>query len=209
MVKMLIISVACIWLATCLGVFLFQERMIFQPTAEVDGDPQRLGLAFEDIYLSTRDGETLHGWYVVKPGATSTVLFFHGNAGNISDRPRTLSYLHELGLNVFMIDYRGYGRSSGRPSAAGTIIDAETAWDYLVHARIITPETIAIYGRSLGGAVAIALAAKTNACALIVESSFTSIAALASSSYPRLPTSVLLRHDYQSLATFSHLTCPC
>jgi len=99
MVKMLIISVACIWLAVCLGVFLFQERMIFHPTAEVDGDPQRLGLAFEDIYLSTRDGEMLHGWYVVKPGATSTVLFFHGNAGNISDRPRTLSYLHELGLN--------------------------------------------------------------------------------------------------------------
>ena len=208
MLKILIISTTCVWFGVCLAVYLWQEKMIFQPTQVLGSTPKRLGLAYEDVTLSTKDGETIHGWYVAHQEATSTVLFFHGNGGNIADRPLTLTHLHDLGLNVFMIDYRGYGRSSGTPSGEGTIIDAQAAWAYLVDRREIKPEEITIYGRSLGGAIAIALAATINPRAVIVESTFTSIADLGAITYPYLPISLLVRYDYKSIATITQLATP-
>ena len=101
-------------------VYFLQTHLIFQPTRELGATPADQGLAFEDAYISTADGQRLHAWFVPHPAAAATVLFLHGNAGNIADRPLTLTRLHELKLNVLMLEYRGYGLGSGRPSEHST-----------------------------------------------------------------------------------------
>ncbi|NIM70493.1 MAG: alpha/beta fold hydrolase, partial [Xanthomonadales bacterium] len=95
------------------------------------------------------DGVRLHGWFVPAPGARSTLLFLHGNAGNISHRLDSIAIFHELGLDTLIIDYRGYGRSEGRPSEAGTYRDAAAAWEHLVRERGVDPRRIVVFGRSL------------------------------------------------------------
>ena len=206
--KTLIISVSCAWLSLAAWVYFYQSRLIFLPATELTATPADQGLAYEDATIQTADGERLHGWFVPHPAATGTVLFLHGNAGNISDRPLTLARLHELRLNVLMLDYRGYGSSSGRPSVPGTFADASAAWRYLTIDRGQRPSDIIIYGRSLGGAVAIELASRIQPRAVIIESSFSSLREMASEIYPYLPIRLLLRHEYPSSETIKRLTAP-
>lgn len=206
--KLLVISVACVYLGGITLVYFYQSRLIFQPTRELSASPADQGLAFQDVYLATDDGQRLHAWFVPHPAAAATVLFLHGNAGNIADRPLTLARLHELRLNVLMLDYRGYGASTGAPSETGTYLDADAAWRYLTGDRAERPQDIIIYGRSLGGAVAIELGARTRPRAVVVESSFASLAELAAEVYPYLPTRLLLRHEYPSIETIKRITAP-
>jgi len=208
MAKFLIISVSCAWLGVVAWVYFHQSRLVFLPTSKLIATPADQGLAYEDVTIRTADSEQLHGWFVPHPTATGTVLFLHGNAGNISDRPVTLARLHELRLNVLMLDYRGYGLSSGRPSVPGTFTDASAAWRYLTIDRGKQPSDIILYGRSLGGAVAIELASRVRPRAVIIESSFSSLGAMAAEIYPYLPIRVLLRHEYPSSETIKRLTAP-
>ncbi len=114
--------------------------------------PKQAGLAYEPVKISTTDGETLHGWFVPAAAANGTVLFFHGNAGNISHRMEYLLMFHRLGYDTFIFDYRGYGESSGAPSESGTYLDAQAAWRYLTETKGIPPARIMLFGESLGGA---------------------------------------------------------
>jgi uncharacterized protein len=208
MVKILIISVGCAWLVLALFAYLFQHHLLFQPTRELGPTPAAQGLAYEDVTIASADGERLHAWFIPHPSAAATVLFLHGNAGNISDRPLTIARLHDLELSVLMLDYRGYGRSSGHPSERGTYADASAAWRYLIIERKQDPGDVIIYGRSLGGAIAIELASRTTPRAVIVESTFSSIADIADEIYPYLPTRLLLRYEYPSSETIKRLTAP-
>ena len=208
MMKFLIISASCAWLGVMLFVYFYQACLIFQPTRELLTTPADQGLAYVDATITSADGESLHAWFVPHPEARATVLFLHGNAGNISDRPLTLTHLHAMQLNVLLLDYRGYGRSSGIPSARGTLADARAAWDYLITEQNQNDSDIVIYGRSLGGAVAIALASRTNPLAVVVESTFTSLASMASDIYPFLPTRLLLRHRYPSVQSIAEISSP-
>ncbi len=208
MVKLLIISVSCAWLGVALLVYLLQTQLIFRPTRALHATPAALGLGFEDAYIPTADGQRLHAWFVPHTAASATVLFFHGNAGNIADRLTTVARLHELGLNVLMLEYRGYGLSSGRPSERGTYADATGAWRYLTVERQHQPSDIIIYGRPLGGAVAIELASRTAPRALIAESTFTSVADIAAEIYPYLPTRLLLRYEYPSVDHIQRVSAP-
>ena len=179
--------------------FIMQERMVFLPDLPgrtLETTPQRLGLAYDDVLFETDDGLVLHGWYVHAREARGTVLFFHGNAGNISHRLDSIAIFAGLGLDVFIVDYRGYGRSEGRPGEQGTYRDADAAWRYLVSERGFDPARIVIFGRSLGGAVAARLATETRAAALIVESSFTSGEDMAARLYPFMPVRLLTRLRY-------------
>jgi fermentation-respiration switch protein FrsA (DUF1100 family) len=180
-------------------VYVMQERMLFLPGVPgraLEVTPLELGLDYEDVNFDTDDGVALHGWYVSTPAPRGTVLFFHGNAGNVSHRLDSIAIFHALGLDVFIIDYRGYGRSQGRASESGTYRDAEAAWRYLTAERRIDPARIVIFGRSLGGAVAARLASTVEPAAVIIESSFTSAADVASRLYPFLPVRFLLRLEY-------------
>src|SRR5699024_9879685 len=154
------------------------SRMIYHPSKGLWTDPPAAGLAFEDVTFDTEDDRQLHGWFVPSDDTSTTVLYFHGNAGNISGRLETIKLLHSLGLNVFIFDDRGYGKSEGSSSEKGTYRDAAAAWNYLTQSRGIDAGKIVVMGRSLGGSIAAWLAARKNPAALVIESTFTSAADL-------------------------------
>ncbi|MFP6681886.1 MAG: alpha/beta hydrolase [Gammaproteobacteria bacterium] len=208
MTKFLMISISCAWIGIAVFVYFYQSRLIFLPNKELTTTPADLGLAYVDVAIPTTDGEVLHAWFVPHPTASASVLFLHGNGGNISDRLLTLARLHEMQLNVLMLDYRGYGRSTGKPSAQGTFLDAQAGWNYLINEQDEQRDNIVVYGRSLGGAVAVELASRMRPRALIIESTFTSIADMASDIYPYLPTRMLLRHKYPSIKTIVRISVP-
>ena len=137
-----------------------------------------------------------------------TVLFFHGNAGNISHRLDSIVIFHRLGLNVFIIDYRGYGQSEGKITEKGTYRDAEAAWNYLNHTQGISGKQIIIFGRSLGASIAGWLANKHTPAALIIESGFTSVAAMGQRFYPFLPVRWLTRFKYDTKQYVKNVSCP-
>ena len=194
--------------AICAYVYIAQPRLVFFPASSIEATPADRGLAYEDVHMNTADGETIHGWYIPTETVAKHVLFFHGNAGNISDRPNTVAMLNGFGHAVLIVDYRGYGYSSGRPSEAGTYQDAAAAWDYLTATRKVEPQDIVIYGRSLGGAVAVWLAAERDPGGLIVESTFSRMADMGAYHYPYLPARLLTRIRYDSLARIAHVRCP-
>lgn len=208
MLKTLLISAACGWLALAAYVYFWQARLVFHPARGLSTDPGELGYAWEDVTLHTADGVRIHGWHITRAEPRFTVLFFHGNAGTIADRPLTIARLHELGANVFMIDYRGYGNSEGSPDETGTYADAGAAWTYLTDSLGVAPGDIVIYGRSLGGAVALELASRVTPRALIVESTFSSLADMAREHYPYLPTRLLLRFEYPNLEHIRRVRAP-
>lgn len=198
--------VAAGYLATCAGLFLVQGRMVWLPGPAPSSDPSAKGVDFEDLVLTTRDGVELHAWYV--SGGPQVVLVSHGNAGSIEDRIGLIAVLHAMGFGVMAYDYRGYGRSTGKPSEDGTYLDAEAAFDALVADKGILPAQIVLYGESLGGAVAIELATRRASGHLIVENTFTALPDVAARVYPWLPVRWLARIRYDSLSKMPALTTP-
>jgi hypothetical protein len=189
---------------------LFQDRMVFFPDADIAGTPERLGLDFEDVRLTASDGVRLHGWLVPRAGdeLSPVVVFFHGNAGNISHRLEMFEIVHNLGLSCLMIDYRGYGRSQGKPSEKGLYRDAEAAWNWLVRHKEVPPGRIICWGRSLGGPVAARLARDKQPGAAIIESSFTSLPELGQTIYPFLPVRLIARLHFPTKRFLEQLSCP-
>lgn len=206
----LLLALAGAYLLIVAGVYLMQDRMLYLPDLPGRGltaTPADVGLAYEDVTLQTEDGVRLHGWFVPANGR-GALLFFHGNAGNVSHRLGSIRVFHDLGLSVLIIDYRGYGESEGRPGEAGTYADAEAAWRHLTDSRGMDAGRIVIFGRSLGGAVAAWLAARTQPAGLIVESSFTSIPELGQELYPWLPVKWLSRFDYATERHVAEVDAP-
>ena len=191
--------------------YFYQGRLLFLPnipSRAVEQSPSAVGLSYEPVKLVTSDNIKLDGWFIPAPENRGVLLFFHGNAGNISHRVDSLLLFNRLGFSTLIFDYRGYGRSQGRPSEAGTYIDAEAAWQYLTGKRAIAPSRIILFGRSLGAAVAVRQAAEHSPGALIVESSFTSVPDLAAELYPFLPVRWLTRFDYNVQQNMLHVSCP-
>jgi hypothetical protein len=189
-------------------VYFMQGRMLFMPVREMSGNPGNIGLAYEELTLTTQDGVILHGWYIVANEEKGIVLFCHGNAGNISHRLESIKIFHELGFSVLIFDYRGYGKSSGRPSEAGTYLDAEAAWDYLVLTKRRSPKAIVIFGRSLGAAVAAEIALRKNPACLILESAFTSVPDMGAQLYPWLPVRLISRFRFSTIEKVGEIRCP-
>ncbi len=188
---------------------LFEEKLIFFPDREIEITPGELGLHFEDGPLTAADGVRLHGWFLPTPGSRFTVLVCHGNGGNISHRlERVLLMQSKLRTDVFLFDYRGYGRSEGSPDEPGTYLDARAAYKFLVDQRRIASERIILFGESLGAAVAIQLALEVVSRALVLESPFTSIADMARAVYPFAPVKRFLRTRYDSLAKIGNVDAP-
>ena len=197
MLKLLLAGLAC-YALLALVVYLMQARMLYLPNVpgrSLDRTPTDIGADFDDVSIRTADGVTLHGWYI--PGDSDRVLlFFHGNAGNISHRLDSIRQFLALGLSVLIIDYRGYGHSEGRTTEQGIYRDAEAAWRYLLETAEIPEDRIIVFGRSMGASAAAWLARQHQPLALIVESSFTSVPDIAGEYYPWLPVRWLsrLRH---------------
>ena len=194
-----LLSLVGAYVTLVLVTYFAQAGMLYLPdlpSRELVASPQEIGLNYENIELRTEDGVRLHGWYIPAVANRGTLLFFHGNAGNISHRLESIRIFHKLKLSVFIFDYRGYGRSEGSPSEAGTQSDARAAWRFLTEERGIAPGKIIVFGRSLGAAVAAQLATHTQPGALIIESAFTSVPDVAAEIYWWLPVRWLTRFDY-------------
>lgn len=207
-VRRLILVALCTYIGVIMLVGFFQSKLIYFPSRSLEQTPSDVGLKFDEVTLTTQDGVRISAWFVPRDDARTTILFFHGNAGNNGDRLPELKVLHSLRYNVMIVDYRGFGKSEGSPSEKGTYLDALAAWEYLTQTRGIPARKVVIMGESIGGAVAIELARRAPPGALIVQSSFTRLADIAALHYPLLPVRLLLRHRYDSIDKVGEITCP-
>ncbi len=174
----------------------FLERSLaFFPSRRLEATPADVGLAFEEVWLRTADGVAINAWWLPHDDARATVVFSNGNAGNISHRLEKLAILQGLGLNTLIYDYRGYGRSHGRPREAGMYADAHAAYDFVVTERHVPPGQIVAYGESLGGPVSVELARRRELGGVILEGAFTSIPEIARVHYPLLAPLARMRFD--------------
>lgn len=188
--------------------YFVQSKLVYHPRRSLDATPSAVGLAYEDVSFEAADGVKLTGWYIPAERPGPVVLICHGNAGNISHRLDSIEIFHALGLSVFIFDYRGYGYSEGKPTEAGTYLDAEAAWAWLATDRGVKPENIVVFGRSLGGAIAARLAGDCEAGALILESSFTSMSDLAADTFWFLPVRWLISFDYDTIGSLRKVRLP-
>lgn len=201
-----------LWLIIFIILFLIwvrylERHSVYFPMREVTATPALLELPYEEIYFQTSDNKRLNGWFIPNDRSKFTVIFCHGNGGNIGHRLEKIQILHNLGADVFIFDYRGYGKSEGRPSEIGLYQDAVAAYDYLIKVRKVSKAHIILYGESLGGAVAIDLAQKVNAQALITEDVFTSVKDMAKVAYPLMPNFILSTR-FDSISKIKKVTCP-
>jgi fermentation-respiration switch protein FrsA (DUF1100 family) len=209
--SMLIYVAAALFIAYLGGgavLYLMQPKFLYHPVREVADTPGELGLDFEDVVFKSADGLNLSGWYVPAKSPEFTVLFCHGNGGNMMHRLDSINIFHNLGLNCLIFDYRGYGDSQGRPSEEGTYMDAEAAYKWLTEEKKTPADSIIIFGRSLGGSVAAQLASKVRAGALIVESTFTSYVDMARKFYPYMPVRWFARFRYRTIDFIRDVHCP-
>ncbi|UCD78941.1 MAG: alpha/beta fold hydrolase [Desulfobacterales bacterium] len=209
--------VAVFYLSACSYLWARQSRYIFSPATVLRNTPADRGLAFEDVYLTVytqgNQPERLHAWWVPAPNDSGrTLLYLHGSALNIGANVTHVKRFHKLGFSVFIISYRGYGKSDGSfPTEAQVNEDAEAAWHYLTNDRQIDPAQIVIYGHSLGGAVGIQLALNhPQAGGLIVEATFTSIydMAMLKKTYSLFPIRLILDQHFDSLSKVDRLSLP-
>lgn len=208
MAQSLIFILVSVWILLALLLYIFQSKFVYFPFSDLAATPANAGLIYEEVNLTTSDRLKINCWFVPHERPRATLLFLHGNGGNISHRLDKLLIFNRLGLAVFIIDYRGYGSSEGTPSEQGTYLDADAAWDYLTKDKDIPASQIIIYGESLGGAVATWLAGRHKAGALLLESVFTSIGDMGKHYYPYLPVKLLARIKYPTLALIRDVHCP-
>ncbi len=188
-----------------------ERRYIFFPTREVQFTPEDAGLRYEDISFGVAGGLQLHGWFIPGDGeaGNTTWIWFHGNGGNIGHRVDELAMLHHrLGVNLFIFDYQGYGRSQGKPSEQATYRDARAALEYVSNRPSVDPDKIVYFGRSLGAAVAVELATESPPAGMVLVSPFTSVSDMARLAFPYLPVGWLLKDRYDSIARIRNLQTP-
>jgi uncharacterized protein len=184
------------------------HSLLYFPARSIELSPAAAGLAFSDVALATRDGERLHAWWVAaRTAPVGHVLLCHGNAGNVGDRVQHVALLAAAGFDVLAFDYRGYGRSSGRPSEEGTYRDARAAREALLRQPGVDGARVLYLGESLGGAVAVELAREHPPAGLILQSAFTSVRDMARLHYPAIPRA-LVPDAYPSLRLIAELDAP-
>lgn len=207
--QILIAAIAAIvfWM---LLLMLFEERFIFFPSSYPDGyyEEARSLPFLEDCWFMTEDGVKLHGWFARRDSAIATLVISHGNAGNLSHRLPIIKTFRDLGFNVFMYDYRGYGRSEGSPTEEGVYRDGRAAFDYVIRRSDVDSTNVILFGTSLGGAVAVDVALDRPAAGMILESTFSSARDVARVAYPFLPAQFLLRSKFDSAEKIRSIRIP-
>lgn len=189
----------------------FQHGHMFNPTRFPEGlwEPEQHGLVLEDVHFRSEDGTPLHGWWIPHQDAVMTVVYCHGNSGNIAERVDVFRQLLRLKVNIFAFDYRGFGRSDGTPTEVGVYSDVRAALDHTVKAIGVPWHRIVLFGHSLGGAIAIDGAThRGDVAGLVVQSSLTQASDMARHFYPDLPVHLISSNAFQSINKVPHLTMP-
>ncbi len=188
--------------------FLLQSKFLYCPVKNVFYNPNELGIDYEDVTMQTTDGLLLNGWYIPAPDSQFTILFCHGNGGNIMHRLDSINIFYKLGISCFIFDYRGYGKSQGKPTENGTYIDAMTAYQWLTEEKKIDPNNIIVLGKSLGGSIAAELASKVPAASIVLESAFTSYVDMGRKFYWYLPVKYFAKYRYATIDYLKNIKCP-
>jgi fermentation-respiration switch protein FrsA (DUF1100 family) len=202
------IALAALYVGWGLVLLFLQPKLLYRPVRDVSFTPADLDLEYEDVTFRASDGVALNGWYVPAAKSRLTILFCHGNGGNIMHRLDSVNLFHSLGLGCFIFDYRGYGKSEGRPTEIGTYRDVQAAYEWLTQTKRVPPEQIVLFGRSLGASVASYQAGQAEARALVIESAFTSYPDIGAKFYPYMPVRPFARFKYNTLAHLSQVRCP-
>ena len=189
------------------GFRYFEKKNLYFPLRTIEATPEDIYSDYEDFSIMTKDGIQITGWFIPAKRPRATVLFCHGNGGNISHRIQKIKLLNDLGVDILIFDYRGYGMSKGRPSEHGLYLDAEAAYAYLVTNKQVLPENIIVLGESLGGAVAVDLATKHRMGGIIIEGTFTSVHDMAQRYFPFIP-SFIISSRFDSLQKIKRVTSP-
>lgn len=201
-------------LSIIVGVFILSacakliESQVFFPDRQIIITPYHRGLGYEDVLFETQDKVMINGWFIPGKKEAPYFLFFHGNAGNISHRIDNLILLNRMGLNVFIFDYRGYGKSAGKISEEGFYLDAEAAYQYTAKRASEHNSPIIIFGRSLGTVAAVHIAAAAKCSGVILESAFTNLEDMAAYHYPIPFLSRLLKGRFNTVATIKRVNQP-
>ncbi|MBC7854111.1 MAG: alpha/beta hydrolase [Pirellulaceae bacterium] len=205
-----VLKVAIVSYCLVLLVLLYLENMLVYPAPRYpDGDWQAASLEHEDVNFTSADGTRLHGWYVEHSQPKAVILYCHGNGTHVADLAEFLRQMREeFQVSIFAFDYRGYGRSAGKPAEKGILEDAEAAQEWLAKRAGLDKKDIVLMGRSLGGGIALHLAAKIGARALILQSTFTSLHDAAAANYPWAPVRLLMKNRYDSLSWLSRYSGP-
>ena len=231
--SLLISVIAVLFAAYCgyaLILYSMQPKFLYGPVRDIQYTPDELGLDFEGVVFKTADGLQLSAWYIpaplevrtkaasVQPGdslltgpaenSQLTVLFCHGNGGNIMHRLDSINFFYNLGLNCFIFDYRGYGTSEDKPTEEGTYLDAQAAYKWLTEEKKVPPDKIIVFGRSLGGSIAAQLISKVEAKALIIESTFTSYIEIGRKFYPYMPVRWFASFSYNTIDYIKDVKIP-
>jgi pimeloyl-ACP methyl ester carboxylesterase len=202
------------YLLVCAYFWAIQRDKIYLPSSTIQTTPDRLGMKYETLSISSGSGAErgdLNAWWIpAEQAAAPTLLYLHGNKNNIGHHIENIKHLHDAGYNLLLVDYRGYGKSTGGvPNESKMYEDAESAWNFLLQQRHLDPRQTFIYGHSLGGAIGIDLAVHhPEAAGLIAESTFTSMRAMAEMEYPWLPVDLLLNQRFDSLDKVGKLKVP-
>lgn len=209
--RQFVMFAAVLYGALMLVLFLRQDSMVYYPEMpgrDYEATPAQAGMPYEAVTLAASDGVRLDAWFIPAEHARGALLYAHGNAGNISHRLDAIRLFRDMGLSVLIFDYRGYGKSTGKPSEEGTYRDAEAAWQYLTTQRNIAPACIVIFGESLGASVATQLAAHHPPAALVIAAGFTSVPDLAAGFYPYFPVRWLSRYRYNTRRYLQDVRAP-
>jgi len=184
------------------------ESMIFYPVRGVDITPEQLGVSGEEVFFTAEDGVRIHAFYLPAPGARRALLFLHGNAGNASHRLPNAADLVQLECSVLVIDYRGYGLSEGRATEAGVYADARAGLRHLIEQRGFPESRVIVFGRSLGGAVAVDLAQERELAGVILESTFPSVADIVSNGPAGALLGLLAGRRFDSASKIGRIRAP-
>jgi fermentation-respiration switch protein FrsA (DUF1100 family) len=203
----LIIIILVIFILLFFFIRFIEQRSLYFPLKDIEATPAAIGLDYEDVTVTTNDGLQLTGWFIPSAHSRDTILLSHGNGGNISHRLEKINILHTLDLDVLIYDYRGYGKSTGKPSESGLYRDAQAMYDYLRNKKRVPAQKIIAYGESLGAAVTIDLAGETDVGAIIIESGFTSIHDMAKKIFGAAP-SFLIHAKYDSVNKIKSIRIP-
>ncbi len=200
---------AALYISLVFLMVLLEDRLVFRPWGPAGCSQLPRRLPAEHAEFESADGTRLHGWFIEHPQPNAVVLFCHGNAGNVTCHTRHLREMYRrLGVSVLVFDYRGFGRSEGSPSESGVLMDARAARAWLAERTGVTEEEIVLWGESLGGGVAVELAARDGAQALILLNTFTSLPDVGQRTYPWLPVRALMRNQLDSLSKISNYAGP-